>query len=519
MTTLPSISLFSPTEEQKLARLALESAQLGLWRHDLLTGHIVFDERGQQHYGAEFREGLAAQLVGRVHPGDRARMAADMARTLHGDGQDEFDADYRVLDQEGKTRLIHVHVLVDFDGEGAGRRALVAYGTSRDVTEYRQTAQELSRFVHASPSVIYVLAVEGKTLRLLWLGGDIERLTGWNRAEVSAPGWWSSNLHPADRERALASNPELLIAQEVALDFRFKKRDGSYMWLHDRRRLFRDEAGAPREIVGSWSDVTERVELEERYRHAQRLDSIGRLAGGIAHDFNNLLTVILGNCEQLGSHVRHDAELASLVREIRTAGERASMMTRQLLSFGRRHTFQPVLIDVNAELRRLYDILHRLLGASIRIALDTDERAGAIYADAGQFEQVVLNLCVNARDAMPQGGTLSITTRWVTREDASMRVQEPLSAPSYLCLSVCDTGSGIRADVLPQIFDPYFTTKAEGKGSGLGLATVFGIVKQGGGAISVESTVGSGSTFCVMFPHHELKSTVSGPAAETSVAQ
>jgi PAS domain S-box-containing protein len=247
-------------------------------------------------------------------------------------------------------------------------------------------------------------------------------------------------------------------------------------------------------------DVTARVQLEEQLRHAQRMEAVGRLAGGVAHDFNNLLTVIISYSELILSQAEHDPVLARDVGEIRRAADRAAALTKQLLSFSRRQVLQPAPLDVNGVVRGAEGLLRRLIGPEIEIVARLDPGAGMVYADRGQLEQVIMNLVVNARDAMPDGGVLTVETGTVLAGDAPESARAASTAGRFATITVRDTGKGMDPDTMRRIFDPFFTTKEIGRGTGLGLATVHGIIEQSGGAVSVQSTRGVGSEFRILLP-------------------
>jgi PAS domain S-box-containing protein len=247
-------------------------------------------------------------------------------------------------------------------------------------------------------------------------------------------------------------------------------------------------------------DVSTRVQLEEQLRHAQRMEAVGRLAGGVAHDFNNLLTVIISYSELIQSQAGDDPVLAADVGEIRSAADRAAALTRQLLSFSRRQVLQPAALDVNSVVRGAEGLLRRLIGPEIEIVARLDPAAGRVYADRGQLEQVIMNLVVNARDAMPDGGVLTVETAFVSAADAPESARAASSADRFATITVRDTGKGMDAETMRRIFDPFFTTKEIGRGTGLGLATVHGIMEQSGGAVSVQSTLGYGSEFRILLP-------------------
>jgi len=246
-------------------------------------------------------------------------------------------------------------------------------------------------------------------------------------------------------------------------------------------------------------DVTDRKLLERQFVQAQKMEAIGRLAGGIAHDFNNLLTAILGYSELVADRVRADPSLEADVDEIRKAGERASRLTRQLLAFSRQQVLQPQVLDLNIIVLDLAKMLARVIGEDVHLDVVTQSRVASVKVDAGQVEQLILNLAVNARDAMPDGGTLRVTTADVTVEPGFARCHG--AAPgAYVALAVNDTGAGMSPEVLERVCEPFFTTKPCGKGTGLGLATVLGVVKQSGGFLTIDSTLGAGTTVTAYLP-------------------
>lgn len=247
-------------------------------------------------------------------------------------------------------------------------------------------------------------------------------------------------------------------------------------------------------------DVTERHELEARLRQAQKMQAIGRLAGGVAHDFNNLLMVILGHAELMLEELRDDDALSGEVEEIRRAAERAATLTGQLLAFSRRQTLRPRVLDLNQVVEGLTKMLARVIGEDIELITVLDENLARVEADPSQLEQVVMNLAVNARDAMPKGGRLTIATTNIEL-DGGQAASRPTAEPgSYVRFTVTDDGIGMDETTRSQVFEPFFTTKEEGRGTGLGLSTVYGIVKQSGGSISIESALGEGTAFEVYLP-------------------
>ncbi|HZO12185.1 MAG TPA: ATP-binding protein, partial [Polyangiaceae bacterium] len=240
--------------------------------------------------------------------------------------------------------------------------------------------------------------------------------------------------------------------------------------------------------------------LAEQLRHAQKMEAVGRLAGGVAHDFNNILSVVIGYSELMLSELPEGDPLAQNILEIRRAGSRAAELTRQLLAFSRRQVLQPRVLVLNEVLTGMERMVRRLIGEDVELSVNLAPDLGRCRADTGQIHQVMLNLVVNARDAMPHGGTLCIETKNLEVSEASALRHSGLTPGAYVCLTVRDTGTGMGDETAAHIFEPFFTTKEAGKGTGLGLATVFGIVQQSGGAIWVESEEGKGTTFHVCLP-------------------
>lgn len=313
---------------------------------------------------------------------------------------------------------------------------------------------------------------------------------------------WFSRLHPEDS--GLANELQALIdnhpADAFTREFRLLHKDGSYRWLLSKIVLHRDAAGRVVEVSGANLDITERKKLEEEYRQAQKLESVGRLAGGIAHDFNNLLSVIGGYTEMALMLAPEDGMLRRDLEHVKHAADRAANLTRQLLAFSRRQVLRPEPVNLSRLVKEAEAMLRRLVGEDILFELDLREIRSCTMADPGQIEQVLMNLAANARDAMPFGGTLTIRTAELQLEREVQIGNTSLAPGNYAVLTVADTGTGMDLHTRQHIFEPFFTTKEQGKGTGLGLATVYGIISQSGGAISVESAPGEGSVFTIYLP-------------------
>jgi PAS domain S-box-containing protein len=276
-------------------------------------------------------------------------------------------------------------------------------------------------------------------------------------------------------------------------------------WVHTIKVPYRDQGGAIVGVLALMEDVTERRQLEDELRQSQKLEGLGLLAGGVAHDFNNMLTGVLGYCDLFSTRLRPDDPLAGDIAQIRKCGERATVLTRQLLAFSRKQVLELNVLDVNGLVSDLFGMLERLIGEQIELKSAFATDAGRVRADYGQLQQVLLNLVVNARDAMPDGGRVTITTRNVALDANNAGRGLDLDMGEYVTLAVTDNGSGMDDDAKRRIFEPFFSTKQMGKGLGLGLATVYGIVKQSGGDIGCESRPGSGTTFTVYLPRVEAE--------------
>jgi two-component system, cell cycle sensor histidine kinase and response regulator CckA len=313
--------------------------------------------------------------------------------------------------------------------------------------------------------------------------------------------WWDQRIHPEDRDPVLGRR-ERALAEESAWEgeYRFRRGDGGYARVLDRGYVVRNPEGAPIRMVGVVSDLTERYTMEERLRHSQKMEAVGRLAGGVAHDFNNILAVILGSTEfLLDDTPPGDPRHADLV-ELGAAARHGASLTGQLLALSRKQVLEERPLDLEAVVEAMERLLQRVLGENIALSWQRGGVPLTVMADRSQLEQVLLNLAINARDAMPSGGRLRITTRHERILHPVVTGSGLLDPGPHAVLEVADSGEGMDPGTLPRIFEPFFTTKPDGRGTGLGLATVYGIVQQSGGHIQVESEPEEGTTFIVHFP-------------------
>ena len=461
------------------------------------------------------REMVRQAGAGRFH----LEHAGLLAEGLDFLSQQQFDVvllDLSLPDARGIETVTRVHahapkvpivVLTSLDDEAIGVRAVragaqdylikgrvggdllvrsVRYACerARAVEALERREEHYRSLTENSLDLVSILSNSDGTIR--YASPSHERLLGYPVEELVGANAFAF-LHPDDVARVRAA-----VRQNTgpgAIEYRFRHKDGSYRTLESFSRDLSHLAGVGGVVVNS-RDVTERKRLEEQLRHSQRIEAMGRLAGGVAHDFNNLLMVIAGHSQMLldsmlpGDPARDDLE------QVVKATQRATDLTRQLLAFSRRQAVKPAFLNLNLMVQHSERMLKRVLGENIQLITNLAPEVQSIYADPGQLEQVILNLALNARDAMPQGGTLALATSNATIGEAN--------AGCYVLLSISDTGSGIASRVLPHVFEPFFTTKEHG--TGLGLSTSYGIVKQAGGEIEVDSQPGAGTTFRIYFP-------------------
>jgi PAS domain S-box-containing protein len=352
-----------------------------------------------------------------------------------------------------------------------------------------QSEHRYQRLVEEIPIVVYTDAAD-PDVTTLFVSPQVEQLLGVTAEELMAdPARWLEFVHPDDRAQLVSDTEEQLrTSAQAQLEYRLVRADGEVRWVLDESRL--EEEDGRRIIRGYWLDITERKELETRLQRSQRLEAVGRLAGGVAHDFNNILSVIVVSNELLRERLEHDTTAGEETDAIAKAAERASALTRQLLAFSRRQVLRPEIVDVNDVVRSMEQMLDRLFGSQVELVSHLHHAPLRVEVDPGQLEQVIVNLAVNARDAMPAGGQLRIDTAPSVSDDGVDSV----------LLVVADTGIGMDPDIVARAFEPFFTTKDPSKGTGLGLATVYGIVEQSNGTVTVTSAPGVGTTFQIVLP-------------------
>jgi PAS domain S-box-containing protein len=359
--------------------------------------------------------------------------------------------------------------------------------------------EELFRLITESAAdMIAVVSLSGERL---YNSPSYERILGYTPKEIEGTEG-IEQIHPEDREKVMRAATEARrtgVGQSV--EYRMQHKNGNWLVLESMASTIVDEQGLVEKLVIVNRDITNRKQLEEQFRQVQKMEAVGRLSGGVAHDFNNLLGVIIGYGEIVQESLDTAHPLRASVDEILKAGHRAASLTRQLLAFSRQQVLDPKVLDLNTVVKDMGKMLKRLIGEDVELSTDLDAGPARVKADESQIEQVVLNLAINARDAMPQGGKLTLaTSTFHMDENFVRRYPYPVNMGDYILLRVSDTGSGMDARTRARIFEPFFTTKEKGKGTGLGLSMVYGIVKQSNGYIDVSSELGAGAAFHIYLP-------------------
>src|SRR6266851_2053167 len=436
-----------------------------------------------------------------IHPEDRERVkkAASEARQT-GTGR---ILEYRFRHKNGDWLTLESVASVIRNANGEPEKLLIV---NRDITERKHAEEALSRseasfrsLVEGAPYGIYRAKTNGQFLQV---NPVLQRILGYDTLQELLKVDLGTQVfrHSSDYQQMNASLAESKEMKDVELER--KRRDGQPIVVRCSGHRVDDKDGGPGDLEVFAEDVTERRALERQLRMAQKMEAIGRLSGGIAHDFNNLLGVIIGYSGVLKKSLDPKQPSYEHAEEIEKAGRRAASLTRQLLAFSRQQVLTPSILSLNTLVSDMEKMLPRLLGEDIEVSLSLGSELGNVKADQSQIEQVIMNLAVNARDAMPTGGNLKIQTANVELDQAYTHDHPGSRAGQYVMLAIADTGTGMDAETLTHIFEPFFTTKERGKGTGLGLATVYGVVKQSNGYIWVDSAPSKGASFQIYLPRH-----------------
>jgi PAS domain S-box-containing protein len=357
--------------------------------------------------------------------------------------------------------------------------------------ELRRAEQRQAAIIQSLPIVLYLEPLDCNPRCPKFVSGDLAAMTGYRFSDMlENPGLWAERLHEEDRQRVLEALEQRGREGRFSVEYRWRCADGSYKHFHDQAVLLRDGGGRAIEYAGTLTDVTERRSLETQLLQAQKMDAVGKLTGGIAHDFNNLLAAVLGGIGLVERRAELPGELQKILMMTKRAAEQGSELVRRLLVFARRQQLQPAAIDVASLHQGVDDLLKHTLGGLVELDWDVTGEPWCLYADQSQLELALMNLVINARDAMPDGGTITIAVdnRTLDADDVV-----PLPLGDYVVVSVVDAGCGIAPEMIEKVLEPFFTTKEIGKGTGLGLSMVYGFAKQSGGTLRLDSAVGKGT--------------------------
>jgi len=509
-------------ETVALLEATLEATQDGILVLDLDRRVILYNQRLLSMLGlraGDVEEDPGAALEKVVAELEDPEAFRARSRELWGDPSRPAADELRFRDGRVIARYVAPHRV--------GSKIVGVVASFRDVSQSLRTEQALERyqaFLEKAQEVAHVgswIADMDSDDRLGW-STETHRIFGVTIGEFAGTSAsFLAFVHPDDRETVrnlrLATRRT---SEPYEVEHRIVRADGTVRWVRERAEVLRDAQGRAARLIGTVQDVTDQRQLEEQLRQAQKMEAMGRLAGGIAHDLNNALTAIAGYTELALGELAEGHPSRADVGEIRRAAERAASVTGQLLAFSRKQLLERRVFDLNDTVTNLGRLLGRLLGDDIDLRTSVHAAPAPIFADPGQIEQAIINLAVNARDAMPEGGRLTIATSLFVADEVFARAHAPMAPGRYTVLSVTDTGQGMDPETQAHIFEPFFTTKEVGKGTGLGLSMVYGTVKQTGGFIFVESEAGRGASFHMYFPPATLaRSTARSTAAPVERAR
>ncbi|HUQ99198.1 MAG TPA: PAS domain S-box protein [Gemmatimonadaceae bacterium] len=494
-------------EEQEAINAALRASEERLqfvakatndviWDWNLLTNVSTWNDAAKTLFGSSEAESAHTSewWAQQIHPEDRDRVVRGIHTVLEGMGSGWRD-EYRIRRADGTYATIFDRGYVSRDAAGKPIRMI---GAMTDMSENAQAVESIRFQGVLLNSVQQAVIAIDSTGRIVYWNRFASSIYGWEREEVMGRHPWEVVSPPEARAQGEALFQK--VSQGVSWSGELTRRDKSGRQFPAMVTLspLSDNAGTFTGVVAVSVDVTDRKQLEEQFRQSQKMEAVGRLASGIAHDFNNILTVIRANVDFLLDELGPMNSLADDAREIRTAAERAAGLTRQLLAFSRKQILQPKPLALGEVVKGVAPMLRRLIGEHVELLVEADS-SGLVLADRGQIEQIIVNLAVNAGDAMPDGGQLSLVLSSAELSENVVR-GTPVMAGKYLMLEVNDTGSGMDEATVAKAFEPFFTTKDPGKGTGLGLSTVYGIVKQSGGYVWILSAVGKGTNVSVYLP-------------------
>jgi PAS domain S-box-containing protein len=532
-------------ESEERLRLVLESTRLGSWEYDAITKRTIRSVRHDAIFGytapvsdwsyERFRSHIQESDLGRVEAVLRAAMEQGK----------ESDIECRMIRADGSSGWLTVRASPRYGVDG---KIVGLLGTVADITERKnaenaavETAAKFETFAQTMPSMVWTSLPDG---RIDWFNARVTEYSGIPAEEMRPDGW--APVHPDDVEVATRLWQEAVASSNpFATEYRIRRHDGMYRWHITRAVPIRRADGTVTHWIGTSADIQDQKSTEQalaelnatlerqvrertaelfaaeaRLRQSQKMEAVGQLTGGLAHDFNNLLAAITGGLELLAKRI-DEGKTTGLDRYLSIAQEaakRAAALTHRLLAFSRRQTLDPKPIDINQLVGGMDDLIRRTVGPAVTVKVTADAALWVVLADPNQLENALLNLCINARDAMPDGGNLVIETQNRVLEESQASDLE-LQGSEYVSLSVSDTGGGMKADVIARAFDPFFTTKPMGEGTGLGLSMVYGFARQSGGQARIQSELGHGAKVSLYLPRYLGDQKIFQPSASIAKAR
>ncbi|RAP36047.1 hypothetical protein B1207_10775 [Legionella quinlivanii] len=487
--------------EQRFRQLT-ENIQEVFWLTNAAHDQILYISPAYERIWGRSCQGLyenPRQWLEAIYEEDRCKMLSLLEDLNHG-----YNEEYRIIRPDGEMRWILDRSFHIYDSNGQLYRVA---GVAQDITERKEAEQSLreseERFRLLSDATNDAIWDLNLLNNKIWWNEGFEILFGYQRKEIVPNiNSWMNYIHPDDFNRVIQGVFKVINEGKTHwnAEYRFRRKDGTYAKVFDRGNVIRDDRGKAVRMIGGMTDLTERYELEEQLRQSQRLESLGQLTGGVSHDFNNMLTIIMGNAELLTEQLTANPMLNEMAEMIYSAAQRGAELTKRLLAFARRQALEPKVIELNVLVENMLGLLKRTIGDHIELKLKKEPQLWPALVDPAQLENAILNLCLNSRDAMPNGGQLIIETKNSELDDTYADTHTEISPGPYAEILISDTGCGIAPEHLKKVFEPFFSTKPKEKGTGLGLSMVFGFIKQSGGHINIYSEPGKGTTVGLYLP-------------------
>jgi len=484
-------------DSEERFKLVAKVTNDAIWDWNLIDNSLWWNMGMEKLFGFSLSEleSSAKSWTNRIHPEDLPRIETGIHKVIDSDG-DVWADEYRFLKSDGSYAFVEDRGLVIRNARGKGIRMV---GGMTDITvrkEYERKLKEQAGLLNNARDAILVRDLNHN---IRYWNNGAERLYGYQSTEVLGKSI-ESLLYPNDSTNFLEATAETIKNGFWSGQIIQTCKDGRNITVDGNWSLVRNEVGDPDAIFAINTDISEKLELEHKLQHAQKLESIGQLTGGIAHDFNNLLTVIIGNSQILHEELEATPKLSSLAEMVMVAGERGAELTQRLLAFARRQALEPRLIKVSKSIDAMKALLKRTIGEAVEIKIINDDHLWDVFIDPGHLDSALMNLCINARDAMDGAGKITIESSNVTL-DADYASNNPEVEPGeYVVVSISDTGHGMSQETMSKVFEPFFTTKAKGRGTGLGLSMVYGFTKQSGGHVKLYSELGIGTVVKLYIP-------------------